>query len=186
MAEEPEDQIEAGRRLASFLFSDPETGPQLREMIAKKFPKAKAQMPDVLAREQGSAILTEVRSVLAQDKKERDEDRRNREWQSKVAELKADPELNITDADMPEIIKLMTAPGEEIASPRQAARLYRAQQQLAAPRDSVESLALQVPGRMGAGGDEFKGILEDRDGWSKNRTHQMIADFRSGRGSRWM
>ncbi len=179
------DQVEAGRRLAAFLYNDPEAGPVMRDLIAKKFPKVKAQMPDVIAREHGTQILTEVRTELQKDRTERERERQQREWERRVAEVKADPDLNVSDEEIPEIVKLMQTPGEEIASLRQAARLYRAQQQIAAPR-STESMEIQVPGRLGAGGDEFKDILKDRDAWSKARTHQMIADFRSGRGSRWL
>lgn len=184
MAEEPEDQREAGRKLAEFLYADPEAGPIMRDLIAKKFPKTKQQMPDVLAREERTQILTAVRSELDKDRQEREKDRRERELEARRLEIKSDPALNIADDEIPAIEKLMQ--DELIGTHRAAARLYRAQQQIAAPRDSIESLNLQVPGRLGAGGDEFKGILDDPHGWAKSRTHEMIADFRSGRGARWL
>ena len=177
-------QVEAGRQLASFLYNDPETGPVLRDLIAKKFPKAKAQMPDVLAREAGSQILTEVRTELAKERTERLRERQERDLDRDRRAIMEDPDLHIAPDEIAAVEKLMQ--DEIIGTHRAAARLYRAQQQLAAPRQSIESAELQVPGRMGAGGDEFKGILADRDGWSKARTHEMIADFRSGKGSRWL
>ncbi len=177
---------EAGRQLAQAIFDDPELGPQYRQLIAKKFPNAKSHMPDVLAREAGSALLNETRKVIESDKAERERERSERYWESEREGIMRDPELLIRKEEMPEVERLMKE--ELIGSHRTAARLLRATQALAAAAPSADpgDMELQVPGRKGAGGDQFKGILEDRDEWSKRMTHKMIADFRAGKGDRWL
>ena len=74
---------------------------------------------------------------------------------------------------------------EVIGTHRAAARLYRAEQQIAAPRSDVTG-PLEVPGLNGAGGDEFKDIVQNPELWGRKMATRVLNDFRGGRGQRWL
>ena len=84
MAEKPPTDTErdAKAALAEYLFNDPEIGPVMRDKIAKDFPKVKAQMPDVLIREQTGAVLKEVQKEREEFAAERAKDREQRAYQA--------------------------------------------------------------------------------------------------------
>ena len=166
--------------LAEYLFNDPEIGPIMRDKIAKDFPKTKASMPDVIVREQTGAVLTEIKQERAEYRAERDRDRNERAWAASVAEVKDDPDLHVTDAEIPILVKKMS--DETIGTLRGAARLYRAEQQIAAPRSTAAFGPLEVPGVNGAGGDDYKDIVQNPELWGRRMAHKVLGEF--GRGQR--
>ena len=174
---------DAKAALAEYLFNDPEIGPVMRDKIAKDFPKVKAQMPDVLIREQTGAVLKEVQKEREEFAAERAKDREQRAYQAAIDEIMEDPDLHITKDEIPIIEKKMK--DEVIGTHRAAARLYRAEQQIAAPRSDVTG-PLEVPGLNGAGGDEFKDIVQNPELWGRKMATRVLNDFRGGRGQRWL
>ena len=170
--------------LAEYLFNDPEIGPVMRDKIAKDFPKVKASMPDVLVREQTGAVLTEIKKEREDYRAERERDRNERAWQAAIDEIKKDPDLHITDEELPILEKKMK--DEMIGTLRGAARLYRAEQQLGAQRSDVYGGPLEVPGLNGAGGDDYKDIVQNPELWGRKMATRVLNDFRGGRGQRWL
>lgn len=179
MAEDGKEQ-DAKAALAEYLFNDAETGPIMRDMVAKKFPKVKASMPDVLVREELSTVRSEIKKEREDFRAERDREREERAYRAAVDEIKSDPDLHITDDEIPIIEKKMK--DEVIGTHRAAARLYRAEQQIAAPR-SMTGGPLEVPGVMGAGGDDYKDIVQNPELWGRKMAHRVIAEFQHGRRS---
>ena len=183
MAETDKDQ-DAKAALAEYLFNDPETGPVMRDMVAKKFPKVKASMPDVLVREELSAVRADIKKERDDFRTERDRDREERAYRAAIDEITNDPELHITAEEIPIIEKKMK--DEVIGTHRAAARLYRAEQQIGAPRSDVSGGPLEVPGLGGAGGDDYKDIVQNPELWGRKMAHRVLNDFRGGRGQRWL
>ena len=91
------------------------------------------------------------------------------------------PDLQIREDEIPAVEKLMET--ELIGTHRGAARLYRAQQTVATPRSDTS--LMQIPGVAGAGGDEYKGLVENPDAWGRQKAHEILNDFRKGQGSKW-
>ena len=181
---DPTSELDAKTRLAETLWNDPETRPGMEALVAKKFPHAKGAMPAFVVREENARTTAELRKIIDDDKKERMAERATRDLETVRAQLMADPELHVRADEIEPIEKLMVE--ETIGSHKAAARLYRAQQQVAAPRSEYESSSMQIPGLRGAGGDEYKGLVEDPDAWARDRSHQILADFRNGRGNQWL
>jgi hypothetical protein len=42
---------------------------------------------------------------------------------------------------------------------------------------------MEVPGRNGAGGEDYKGIVEDRDAWARKKAHEVLNDLARQRGT---
>lgn len=181
MADDKEKDAKAA--LAEFLFNDEETGPLIRDMVAKKFPKVKGQMPDVVVREEMRAARSELDKDRADYRAERDREREERAYQAAIKEIMEDDELRITKDEIPIIEKKMKE--EVIGTHRAAARLYRMEQQLGAPRGAA-SAYLEIPGLNGAGGDDYKDIVQNPEAWGRKMAHHVISDFRAGRGQRWL
>jgi hypothetical protein len=168
-------------KLARALFDDPETGPEMQKLIAKKFPTAKSAMPALVAREAVDQGLAEVRKEREEFKKELRAEQHKRELQAARDAIKNDPALRISDEEIAHVEKLMV--DETIGSHSAAARLYRSQQQVGVPRSGPS--AMQVPGVKGAGGDDFKGLVDDPDGWARAKAYDIIGDFQNGQGAKW-
>ena len=94
-----------------------------------------------------------------------------------------DPELRITEDEIPEVEKIMQdSTLGPIASHKAAAMLYRSMQAVATPRPFA--LTADVPG-MGASAEQYKGILDDPQKWRGGRIEEIVNDFRNGRGHKW-
>jgi hypothetical protein len=184
MADTTDKERDAKAALAEYLFNDPEIGPVMRDKIAKDFPKVKTQMPDVLIREQTGAVLAEVRKEREDFAAERQKDREQRAYQAAIDEIMSDPDLHITKDEIPIIEKKMK--DEVIGTHRAAARLYRAEQQIAAPRSDVSQGPMEVPGLNGAGGDDYKDIVQNPELWGRKMATRILNDFRGNRGQRWL
>lgn len=171
----PEQGQDARALLAEALWSDPETRPELERIIKKKFPHA--PIPTFEARQEGERVLTEVRKERDEFKRETAAERERTALAAARREIMEDPELHIQAGEMAAIEKLMQ--DEYIGTHKAAARLYRAQQQIAAPR-AESGGPMQVPGIRGAGGNEFKGIIENPDQWARDKAQEVMTEFRRG------
>ena len=171
----PEQDQDARALLAEALWSDPETRPELEKIIKKKFPHA--PIPTFEARQEGERVMTEVRKEREEWRKETAAERARGELVTARREIMEDPDLHIQAGEVAAVEKLMQ--DELIGTHKAAARLYRAQQQIAAPRPEPGG-SLQVPGVRGAGGNEFKGIVENPDQWARDKAHEVLAEFRRG------
>lgn len=176
----PDEVLEAQRQLAAKLFEDPDARKDLERHTKRLFPKA--SIPQVELREEADKVREEIKKEREEWDKERSRDKWERERTQAWEALKKDPELHVTDEEIPEIEKLMQ--DELIGNHRTAARYYRAQQQVAAP--SGVSLGMSVPGVKGAGGDYFKGIVDDPDAWARGKSEEILNDFARGQGNKWI
>jgi hypothetical protein len=154
----------------------------IEQAVVKKFPHAKAAIPGITQREEGMKTVAEVRKIVDDDRKERAAEKDAANLARQRQALRDDPTLRIREDEIEPIEQLMLQ--ETIGSHKAAAQLYRAQQTTATPRS--ESSAMQIPGVRGAGGDEYKGLVEDPDAWGRDKAHQILNDFRNGRGTQWL
>lgn len=181
MADAPDARVQ----LAEALWSDPETGPTMRELVAKKYPQAKSQMPDLVFREQAQKDRAAWQAELDKERAERLAERRERDLERLRRGVIDDPVLRVQPTELEPIEKLMTEEG--IGTHRAAAEVYRARQTAAnPPRLGGYAGAMQVPGHGGAGGDYFKGIIENPDQWAREKSQEIFNDFANGRGDKWM
>lgn len=179
----PETQdLDAKTRLAETLWNDKETRPYLEAAVAKKFPDAVHSMPGYEARQIGVQTVGAVKQMLDADRAERVADKAKEALARERQSIMDDPELRIREDEIPAVEKLMET--ELIGTHRGAARLHRAQTTVATPRS--ETSAMEIPGLQGAGGDDFKGIIENPDKWARDKSHQILNDFRAGRGNQWL
>src|SRR3990167_2699197 len=160
--------------LAEALWNDPETRPDLEKIIKKKFPHA--PIPTFEARQEGERVLGEVHKERDAFRKEMETERQRGALVTARRGSMDDPDLQIRPDEVPAVEKLMQ--DEVIGTHKAAARLYRAQQQVGAPRVEPGG-PMEVPGLGGAGGDEYKGILTDPL-WGRKKAHQVLNEFRRG------
>lgn len=177
----PETDLDARTRLTEILWNDPEAKADMQKHIARKFPNGPAAMPDYTARVEGQKTVAEVKQIVAADKAERAAERNAAELEKARRSIIDDPELRIRPDEIEAVEKLMLE--ETIGSHRAAARLHRAQQTVATPRSDTSMM--QIPGVSGAGGDEYKGLVENPDAWGRSKAHEILNDFRKGQGSKW-
>lgn len=186
-----EQNADARALLAESLWNheDEEVRTGFRSLIAKAHPKAKAQMPDVIVREEGSKLLAEGRKMIEDLRKEREAEKIEREresWQSRLVKGFKAPDgshQKVNAEDIPEIEKLMVE--HSTASPEMAAFAYLAQKRVAAPTAEPQSYGVRIPGQAGTG-DFFKGIMDNPDAWAREKAHSMWADLKAGRGQQWL
>lgn len=175
------DEQDAKVLLAEKLFSDPDARPVMQELIAKKFPAAVTAMPDYVARQT-------VRDELAKDREEREKERKEREAyrleKARDAERRKVIEAGLVgEAEIEAVEKLMT--DELIGSYEVAAREHRRRTMpVASPRSDARSM--RVPGVNGAGGDDYKGLVENPEQWARDMTERIMDDFAAGKGAKWM
>lgn len=178
------------------LYADDDLRPQLQKLIATKYPKSRAAMPDLIAREEFGKERESFTKERDEWRKEQERDRNERELAARrtriVSGFKAmtGETLRVSAEDLPAIEKLMMDEG--IASHERAAELFLASRRVAAPQPSYSRNA-QVPGVGGAGGEEFSwlkpGIDGDRtalDRVARDEAERVWGDIRAGRGDRWI
>ena len=174
---------DARTRLAETLWNDPETRPHMEAAMVRKFgDKAKAAIPYYQEREQLARDRYEMQQEREQVRAEREKERAEAELERERKKVLDDPELRIRRDELPAVEKLMQ--DQLIGTHAAAAKLYRAEQQVATPRGF--SFAAEIPGLGGAGGDEYKGLVENPEHWARQRTADIINDFRAGRGEKWL
>jgi hypothetical protein len=182
--------------LAALMYEDTEWQPPAGLTMKQTIDLwTEQRFPGVHAR--GQAKRLHVEGVQAIDAKMKEFDKKveaenaARVRQRALEEIQRDPDLRITEAEIPEVEKVMAE--RFIGNYKDAALLYRHSQRLAAPR-ATQSLAMEVPGLDGAGGEETAWLkpafsnLGDRgvlDRITKRRVDQIRQDFAAGRGSRW-
>lgn len=185
-----EKELDAKTQLAEALWNDPETRALMEEAVTKKFPGAAAHLPNVAMRQMRAEILDEANKThekteaLLRERDARDALRAARE------EIINDPDLRIRPDEIAEIEKLMLDETVgPIGSHKTAARVYRQQQQVASSAGGSYS-TMQVPG-VTTQGDDYKWLVPgigkpmELDRVARERAEAIMADFRSGRGSKW-
>ena len=166
--------------LAEALYNDPVVGQEFKELIAKKFPQA--PIPEIAAKKAVEPALEPLKKELADLKEERKKERQHAALRAGRQAIMQDPVLAITEAEMPEVEKLMIS--GEAGSHMTAAQAYRYRQRLtesAAP-SAYDFSGMKVPGHNGAGGDEYQadtktgrpGIMQDRRGWTRHRINEVL------------
>lgn len=174
---------DARTRLAETLWNDPQTRPLMERAMVEKFgDKARDAIPMYREREGIAAELAALRQEREQEKAERIKEQSTQALERERRKIIEDPELRVRPEEIPAIEKLMN--DRLIGDHRTAAEFHRASQQVAAPRGGV-SFAAEIPGLNGAGGDDFKDIIADPDGWARRRTVEIMNDFSAGRGDKW-
>lgn len=180
------------------IYADEELRPGLQALIAKKHPNTVAKMPDYAAREAIKAEREEWRKERDADKAEREREKNAGELARRRHDITAGftgrdgTRVKVSAEDVAAIEKLMIEEG--IGSHRAAAELYAAQNRVAAPSAPASRNAL-VPGRGGAGGDEFKwlepafaGDRSTLDRVARDEADKVWADLRAGgaRAEHWL
>lgn len=172
------DEQDARVVLAEALFNDPETRPQMEEMIAKKYPKAAPTIPGYNTRKEVEKTLAELRKEIEDAKREREAARIKQESDAEWAEVVTAG--LVSDEDRTAVEEIMTK--RRTANYEDAARHLRDSRKVAAPRS--DSRGMQIPGVKGAGGEWFKGIVENPEGWARQAAETIMDDFANGKGNR--
>jgi len=174
------DEQDARVLLAEALFSDPKARPVMEDLIAEKFPKAAPTIPGFQARKAVEAELAELRKLRDELKSERDTDKMRREvdaeWQRVVAAGL------VSDEDRAEVEKIMAE--RKTANYEDAAERLAAQRRAAIAPPRSDARTMQVPGVKGAGGEWFKGIVENPEEWGRQAAEQVVADIQRGQLSK--
>lgn len=167
------------------LWGDPETRPLVEEALVKKYPEAEGTLPHRVLEKKFQAEAAKLQAATEKFEQERATDRADRNRTAARREIMEDPTLAIGADEIEEVEKLMMDPTiGPIGSHRAAAELYRGRQRVATPRAPFDFNA-DVPGLRGAGGDEFKGIVENPDEWARRKTGEILTDFARGNGAKW-
>lgn len=175
------EQVDIRAVLMEALDNDPETRPKFRALVKQKFPKA--PIPEVDLDQRFEAHKTELRQELEAERLARKKDKDAADLAAARRAVMEDPELRITEDEIPEVEKIMQdSTLGPIASHKAAAMLYRSMQAVATPRPFA--LTADVPG-MGASAEQYKGILDDPQKWRGGRIEEIVNDFRNGRGHKW-
>src|SRR5437762_4049302 len=179
------------------LWDDPDVGPEFKKLIAKKHPKAREKMPDLMAREAVDAELVTLRKERDEDRKEREAERNARLLEQRRRKMtegftaRDGSTVRLSPEDIPNVEKLMLEEG--IADHETAAFLFETSRRVAAPRASYSSRA-EIPGVNGAGGDDYKwivpGVNGDRtalDQVTRDQANRIWDDLRNGRNrDKWL
>jgi len=161
-------------RLVEELYNDPEGRKYIEDWAKKKYPHASIPMAELRAeREQ---ILAEVAKHKQELADVLGQEHQRRAWQDSVTAAKR--QWDFADTDIPAIEKIMTDEG--VASHSAAAELWRARTRVA-PTHSGLGAPMLVPGVNGAGGDDYKGLMENPDQWARKKAEEVLADFRPRR-----
>lgn len=171
-------ELLASVKVANELYKDPKTGPAFQKLIKEKFPDA--QIPELDAASRVDAEIERLRKERNDEKAEREKREREELMARADAWLR---DQGLSDEEIKDLKDTMTR--RRIGDWEAGLAFWRSQRQLGAPR-VIPSPTADIPGRNGAGGEEFKGILENRKGWFANRMHEIQQDFANGQGDKWM
>jgi len=174
------DEQDARVLLAEALFSDPKARPVMEDLIAEKFPKAAPTIPGFQARKAVEAELAELRKLRDDLKSDREAEKTRREIDAEWA--KAAQVYSLADEDRKEVEEWMgkNATANYLIAARDITEARRAA--IAPPRSDARTM--QVPGVKGAGGDWFKGIVENPEEWGRNAAEQVVQDIQRGQLSK--
>ena len=168
--------------LVESLYNDPAIRPKVEDLLVDKFgDKARAAIPGRSEREALAREREEWRKERDADREERARERRDRDLNLARKTVMDDPTLRVRADELPQIEKIMVERG--VGTYADAAKLHRAEQTVAQPRGF--SFNADIPGLRGAGGDEFKGIIDNPEAWARDRAAEIIQDFQQGRGAKW-
>lgn len=179
-------RLRSASQLYEAMYADPEIKPVIQKWTEEKSPGVLGRVAAAQTVQQAEARLDakiqewEARQLETEGKRRRKEN---------IAAIQSDPALRIRDDEVPEVENLMI--DRKVGRYQDAAKLYRAEQQVAAPRASFSSFAMQVPGLNGAGGDSVSWLkpafsnLGDRsvlDRVAREHADKIAFDFANGRG----
>ena len=154
-----------------------------------RFPGTQARIAAQRVSQQTTAEIAKERAAF---KQEMEAEKAARARQAAIDEIKADPELRIKDDEIPALEKVMAE--RFVGTYKDAARLHRMENRVAAPRRTSKSM--EMPGLSGGGGTEFdwlKPAWANRDGSvldkvTNRRVNEILDDFDrdpQGAAQRW-
>lgn len=186
------DQAQDNRALLAeslYNHSDPEISGEFKRLIAKAHPQARAAMPEVIVREEGSKLLAQGQKLISdfEDRlKKREIADERQTWQARLLKGFKGPDgavHRVSAEDIPEIEKFMVE--NDTASPEVAAFAYLTQKRVAAPTSAPDYGGIRIPGQEGTG-DHFKGLMAAPDQWARTEANKMWAEFKAGRGQQYL
>lgn len=171
------DEQDAKALLAEHLFTRPKARPVMEDLIAQELgDKAADAIPGYRARKEVDKRLAELDAKIAAfDQREAAATARREfdaEW-SRVVSAGL-----VSDEDRAEVEKIMAE--RKTANYEDAAERLAAQRRAAIAPPRSDARTMQVPGVKGAGGDWFKGIIENPEEWGRNAAEQVIEDIKRG------
>lgn len=176
------------------LYNDPETRATYEDIVAKKFPKAAAAMPERQMRQTLDAKLAEIDRKSAElDKKIEkvgavSDTEKRRERLLKGFKAPDGTWVQVSREDLVKIEEQMLQSGN--ADHDTAAWRFVRERDVAVPRSSAPNRSMLVPGLKGAGGDEFKwleagikGDLSDLDRVTRAEAYRVWDEVTSNGGA---
>jgi hypothetical protein len=173
------------------IYGDPELRRDYERLVAKKFPKAKAAMPELAAQETIEAGLAEMRKEREAWKAEREEAERKGDTAARRKRLTdgfTAPDgsfVKIAPEDVVKVEALMLERGN--GDHESAAWFWTRSQEVGKPRSRPDSSML-IPGLKGAGGDTYKwleagikGDASDLDRAARAEAYRVWDEVTSGR-----
>jgi len=175
-------------RMVRELFHDPETKVETQRLIAKKFPKAREEMPELRVRDEIEAAKKDLNATLAEIKAERDKQGVEATRLKAIQEAMDDPKIRLRPEEVEEVQKLMVS--RFIGNYKDATKLYRAETAVAAPRlDST----VWMPGQQESDDEFYKKLWNTpigevgattRDKLVAQESQKMLHEFQTGEGQR--
>lgn len=149
-------------------YNDPEVGPQVQELIEKKFGVTDPQL--AAARRNSKEVDSLREQVASLEAKQTQKEIVSRIEGAKKA---AQEKYSLSDDDMKEVSKIMIEGG--IGDYEKGADYFRMQRQLATPTSDaiVEHSAMSLPG------DE--GLFKDPRGWARKEAYKALNDIERNR-----
>jgi hypothetical protein len=148
-------------------YNDPEVGPQVQELIEKKF---NVTDPQLAASRRHRAEVEQLREqVQTLESKQQEKEIRTRIDSDKK---QAQEKYKLSEDEMKEVSKMMIESG--IGSYDKAADYYRLSQQAAKPTSDIrEHSALTLPGDIE--------LFKDRNGWARKEAWKALAEIERNR-----
>jgi len=149
-------------------YNDPEVGPQVQELIEKKF---NVTDPQLAASRRHRAEVEELRTQLQTlESKTQEKEIRNRIDSDKS---RAQQQYKLSDEEMQEVSKLMIESG--IGSYEKAADYYRLSKQAAIPTSNkiAEHSSLTLPGDIE--------LFKDRNAWARKEAYKAVNEIERNR-----
>lgn len=163
-----EDQKDALLDSLEGFYNDAEIGPQVQELIEKKFGVTDPQLAQTRRhREETNQLREQLQSLEAKQME--------KEIKSRVEQERrqAQEKHKLSDDEMKDVSKLMVESG--IGSYDSAADYYRLSKQAAKPTTDkiVEHSAMTLPGDLE--------LYKDRTGWARKEAYKAIAEIERNR-----
>jgi hypothetical protein len=149
-------------------YNDPEVGPQVQELIEKKFQVTDPQLAASRRHKAETEALRE--QIQSLESRQQEKEIRNRiDSEKNLAQQK----YKLTDDEMKEVSKLMIEAG--IGSYDNAADYYRLSRQAAkpTPNQHLEHSSLTLPGDIE--------LFKDRNAWARKEAYKALGEIERNR-----